>query len=283
MGSSPRMRGTQNGESTKRLGHGIIPAYAGNTFSAHSSMNGGDHPRVCGEHKALRATAGRMQWIIPAYAGNTGRFIPLGFTLWDHPRVCGEHQQLVKAVRDEVGIIPAYAGNTSAACRFSTYRWDHPRVCGEHSAPRSIISSTAGSSPRMRGTRHVQGRDHRRRGIIPAYAGNTCAEVQCPVCERDHPRVCGEHPVVPEPHSSTMGSSPRMRGTLRSASARSSGMGIIPAYAGNTSSCISCCSRCGDHPRVCGEHAPYAPSISQYRGSSPRMRGTPWTLLQLRR
>ena len=269
------MRGTPPSRPSRMRRPGIIPAYAGNTkwrvyqkarswdhprvcgehfFRSFIDEWGGDHPRVCGEHKALRATAGRMQWIIPAYAGNTGRFIPLGFTLWDHPRVCGEHQQLVKAVRDEVGIIPAYAGNTSAACRFSTYRWDHPRVCGEHSAPRSIISSTAGSSPRMRGTRHVQGRDHRRRGIIPAYAGNTCAEVQCPVCERDHPRVCGEHPVVPEPHSSTMGSSPRMRGTRHPASAAVRGVGIIPAYAGNTSAVWSSRSSFMDHPRVCGEH-----------------------------
>ena len=50
-GSSPRMRGTQIRESSGTVGHGIIPAYAGNTSPDYQSYTiGGDHPRVCGEH-----------------------------------------------------------------------------------------------------------------------------------------------------------------------------------------------------------------------------------------
>ena len=53
-GSSPRMRGTR----IYRLHHGqvwgIIPAYAGNTgLLVCPCANGGDHPRVCGEHQKL--------------------------------------------------------------------------------------------------------------------------------------------------------------------------------------------------------------------------------------
>ena len=65
-----------------------------------------------------------------------------------------------------------------------------------------------------------------------------------------------------------------MRGTQGSGRDRTVAHGIIPAYAGNTSSCTSCCSRCGDHPRVCGEHS-YGDWVSRrVKGSSPRMRGT---------
>ena len=51
MGSSPRVRGTQ--QLVKAVGDivGIIPACAGNTVSLTMPMVGiGDHPRVCGEH-----------------------------------------------------------------------------------------------------------------------------------------------------------------------------------------------------------------------------------------
>ena len=51
-------------------------------------------------------------------------------------------------------------------------------------------------------------------------------------------------------------------------------MGIIPAYAGNTSDVDASLPAFGDHPRVCGEHTyPYAFG-SGAQGSSPRMRGT---------
>ena len=50
-GSSPRMRGTPLGRRPRRGAGGIIPAYAGNTFSKSSNvLLMRDHPRVCGEH-----------------------------------------------------------------------------------------------------------------------------------------------------------------------------------------------------------------------------------------
>ena len=39
------------------------------------------------------------------------------------------------------------------------------------------------------------GRDAR---IIPAYAGSTMCLVAVLIFERDHPRVCGEHPCLKE-------------------------------------------------------------------------------------
>ena len=132
------------------------------------------------------------------------------------------------------GIIPAYAGNTG----------------GEGAGH----GHASGSSPRMRGTHLVVREVVLMAGIIPAYAGNTsgmrlahshwrdhprvCGEHKIKnataLAKGDHPRVCGEHPyrIIPIPED--MGSSPRMRGTLRHRRCRAGYRGIIPAYAGNT-------------------------------------------------
>ena len=50
--------------------------------------------------------------------------------------------------------------------------------------------------------------------------------------------------------------------------------GIIPAYAGNTTSRAAPCPDAWDHPRVCGEHQCFAEYARKGGGSSPRMRGT---------
>ena len=111
-----------------------------------------------------------------------------------------------------------------------------------------------GSSPRMRGTPQRRGRRQLRHGIIPAYAGNTCGSRHASSISRDHPRVCGEHAWLVHLSASGAGSSPRMRGTPGTRKVPESEGGIIPAYAGNTVSLVLPRLRCGDHPRVCGEH-----------------------------
>ena len=92
---------------------------------------------------------------------------------------------------------------------------------------------------------------------------------------RDHPRVCGEHPTTRPNTSTSLGSSPRMRGTRSGGSSVSSLIGIIPAYAGNTRALTVISHACRDHPRVCGEHHRTLLGRRLQRGSSPRMRGTP--------
>ena len=71
-----------------------------------------------------------------------------------------------------------------------------------------------------------------------------------------------------------MGSSPRMRGTLPDCRMLRHGVGIIPAYAGNTHDGYHDIIFFGDHPRVCGEHMPEGLKAFCEAGSSPRMRGT---------
>ena len=73
---------------------------------------------------------------------------------------------------------------------------DHPRGCGEHLTTDGTSGVAGGSSPRMRGALPAETYRRQKYGIIPADAGSTAYHLriagQCP----DHPRGCGEHPVV---------------------------------------------------------------------------------------
>ena len=150
------------------------------------------------------------------------------------PRMRGT-LHFVKLVHLRHGIIPAYAGNTPVRLGRSLPCRDHPRVCGEHVNQFDGHCPTSGSSPRMRGTLGRFGSQCGEGGIIPAYAGNTMGPSPVMTDWRDHPRVCGEH-LWYCPHGQRYeGSSPRMRGTLLTGMIRLSSLGIIPAYAGNTS------------------------------------------------
>ena len=172
------------------------------------------------------------------------------------------------------GIIPAYAGNTmDCLSRRVPYR-DHPRVCGEHQFKTHESTAIQGSSPRMRGTLHVVPIREDRRGIIPAYAGNTNRQGIGIAQWRDHPRVCGEHTSANVANSNAAGSSPRMRGTLNAFILFAYRHGIIPAYAGNTAPIGMSFLYSRDHPRVCGEHITFIIISNLIPGSSPRMRGT---------
>ena len=273
-----------------------------------------DHPRICGEHLLhcclllslwgssphMRGTPSHVPvyayliGIIPAYAGNTYPWQQRTPVLRDHPRICGEH---VLGSDDHVsgtgssphmrgtlktgfstigsgGIIPAYAGNTAWIGIRAGSTVDHPRICGEHSAASCICSSSSGSSPHMRGTRSAGANSSWRRGIIPAYAGNTVSPPMGTRPRQDHPRICGEHVMCLCFLPPSVGSSPHMRGTLNPHVQLRPQSGIIPAYAGNTSSQCNGMSLSWDHPRICGEHSNSMGAITTIAGSSPHMRGT---------
>ena len=58
LGSSPHVRGARGARSDTVLQLGIIPACAGSTMVAsHSGFGSGDHPRMCGEHPKITASA----------------------------------------------------------------------------------------------------------------------------------------------------------------------------------------------------------------------------------
>ena len=190
--------------------------------------------------------------IIPACAGSTVRACSLRLVMWDHPRMCGEHWMLALTVDGEegssphvrgarvdflpdqleVGIIPACAGSTCAvSCPLPSVR-DHPRMCGEHAWFEACRVELEGSSPHVRGARSLPAMPCGVRGIIPACAGSTgwgpspsppsgiipaCAGSTADWnhgghCQRDHPRMCGEHILKLPAGLEAAGSSPHVRG-----------------------------------------------------------------------
>ena len=213
-GSSPHVRGAQNLLPIMQDLDGIIPACAGSTTGvAASAKVTRDHPRMCGEH-------GRLATMPCRSPGSS-------------PHVRGARQACDDALQ-ESGIIPACAGSTSwETLRRSSIR-DHPRMCGEHSVKHNAKGNDQGSSPHVRGARRRQQDHPGSQGIIPACAGSTSRPPDLHTVPRDHPRMCGEHPLVTSSASPSAGSSPHVRGARRRQQDHPGSQGIIPACAGST-------------------------------------------------
>ena len=73
------------------------------------------------------------------------------------------------------GLIPTYAGNTACGFFMTSLQMTHPHVCGEHGRTITLGGYFEGSSPRMRGTLIGEFPVGDKFGLIPTYAGNTCA------------------------------------------------------------------------------------------------------------
>ncbi len=172
-GSSPHVRGARLERDENPSGSGIIPACAGSTdrVGAAGSLVG-DHPRMCGEH------------ITPNPFANA--------VLGSSPHVRGALLQRQRH-RIRAGIIPACAGSTWSMAIGTAWDGDHPRMCGEHRISVNTVSSSAGSSPHVRGAHNIVGHLIHITGIIPACAGSTARDTSKIAVFRDHPRMCGEH------------------------------------------------------------------------------------------
>ena len=93
---------------------------------------------------------------------------------------------------------------------------------------------------------------------------------------RDHPRIRGEHSPRAVHTVKPGGSSPHTRGARdRSFEVPDDG-GIIPAYAGSTSTAVRIRSQMPDHPRIRGEHKSLSEKLGGLAGSSPHTRGALW-------
>ena len=152
-GSSPRMRGSLACTISRGFCTGIIPAHAGLTALAASTPDlTRDHPRACGAHKKRPKMTKKMMGSSPRMRGSRAD---------DDLRA------------DDVGIIPAHAGLTECIQVYLTATRDHPRACGAHSYSNAWSGIRPGSSPRMRGSRHLRRHGQADGGIIPAHAGLT--------------------------------------------------------------------------------------------------------------
>ena len=109
-------------------------------------------------------------------------------------------------------ITPAYAGKSRTVCGIRSKLEDHPRLCGEKLDAVTVLISTLGSPPPMRG-KAVSGQSPPTRyRITPAYAGKSSAACCASDLDRDHPRLCGEKPVGKLFSGKKTGSPPPMRG-----------------------------------------------------------------------
>ena len=156
-GSSPLARGTLKANRGGELYGGLIPARAGNTFSASSlRRRARAHPRSRGEHRCT---------LRPGLAGRGSSPLARG-TLGN-----------VGYARDATGLIPARAGNTCVHRGHRSLHRAHPRSRGEHLADAEGVCYYEGSSPLARGTHYCRFSCYNYYGLIPARAGNTLADM----------------------------------------------------------------------------------------------------------
>ena len=219
---------------------------------------------------------------------------------WAHPRVCGENNTILCEARHTVGssprvrgklrlglpvvamngLIPACAGKTTSILGFAQGAWAHPRVCGENISHNAPPFSEAGSSPRVRGKLSLEGEKVSQARLIPACAGKTAGAQGSRKIVWAHPRVCGENTFPSARDAALKGSSPRVRGKPVFASEVPDGAGLIPACAGKTTQSKKQQSGQEAHPRVCGENHRFTPFSRMYSGSSPRVRGKLFDIVQ---
>ena len=156
-GSSPHTRGAQSGATGSRLDERIIPAYAGSTRAKRKKASvSTDHPRIRGEHRPVDCVTQPFSGSSPHTRGALTRR---------------------GSVAEYLGIIPAYAGSTPGRPSPAPIRRDHPRIRGEHSDPIILRHGNRGSSPHTRGAPSPTQVGVETTGIIPAYAGSTCAGI----------------------------------------------------------------------------------------------------------
>ena len=170
--------------------------------------------------------------------------------------------------------IPARAGNGSSS---STDREDppvHPRACGERSICGDDCSLPSGSSPRVRGTVLAADKMSNGKRFIPARAGNGYHAARRDIGQSVHPRACGERSRARSINSGSIGSSPRVRGTVVVSTSAWWLCRFIPARAGNGRPRSTCSGLATVHPRACGERGSPRCRRCSIPGSSPRVRGT---------
>ena len=176
-GSSPHARGARFLWIFDADCHGIIPACAGSTPTAHPRpCDGRDHPRMRGEH----ATAVSR----------------LPTTMGSSPHARGAPSRCTRG-RSPTRIIPACAGSTQELTDAEGHVRDHPRMRGEHLGSRTSCRTRRGSSPHARGARTEPDGDCLGAGIIPACAGSTLPGRASVGTSWDHPRMRGEHSSLP--------------------------------------------------------------------------------------
>ena len=132
----------------------------------------------------------------------------------------------------------------------------------------------------MRGKQRPWRVDAGASGLIPAHAGKTTTSAFARVRAAAHPRACGENRTPLAGVHGRAGSSPRMRGKLKSTRAKFQDLGLIPAHAGKTRRPLPARFDSGAHPRACGENKRHEKGSTQRPWLIPAHAGKTWSFFR---
>ena len=113
-------------------------------------------------------------------------------------------------------------------------------MCGDKYFFRHLKASLSGSPPHVRGQVIGCSWDCLKRRITPACAGTRGVVALLFVCDRDHPRMCGDKRMVKDAEITVKGSPPHVRGQEIFVSTDYVLYGITPACAGTRPRSIFC-------------------------------------------
>ena len=193
-GLSPHVRGNRSPISAIGVGHGSIPACAGEPPGAGGGISENRvYPRMCGGTGFGRTFHAPIEGLSPHVRGN---------------------RDGLRAHSRRTGSIPACAGEPKTPGQLARRYKVYPRMCGGTARIDISGQDAEGLSPHVRGNHAGCEGLLMPPGSIPACAGEpaTGADIGAPF--RVYPRMCGgtttEH-VTPLP---TQGLSPHVRGNL---------------------------------------------------------------------
>ena len=188
------MWGTQDLNQCNFIGRRFIPTHVGNTKNlSFSRTTKSVHPHACGEHICY-----------PVIDASTSGSSP---RMWGTPLAALKNRMKFR-------FIPTHVGNTSFIDAENTIEAVHPHACGEHTVRLRGIMYPNGSSPRMWGTPNHLFTDVNPNRFIPTHVGNTSLRLPILPYPSVHPHACGEHRANLTRPVFSIGSSPRMWGTL---------------------------------------------------------------------
>ena len=150
-GLSPRVRGNLCRRAVLHQLRGPIPACAGQPRRRKRLRRGSmAYPRVCGATCSFQRSMAAFMGLSPRVRGNRVAWI-----WWHWP----------------LGPIPACAGQPEVASHWLGELGAYPRVCGATQLPALLLRWRRGLSPRVRGNLLLPVRAVKKKGPIPACAG----------------------------------------------------------------------------------------------------------------
>ena len=276
-GLSPRGRGSRADRPAHHPRDRSIPAWAGSRREGRRGQKRmGSIPAWAGEPCSSARTP-RWLGVYPRVGGGAervGRWLHGGSGL--SPRGRGSLRPPGLHLHDP-GSIPAWAGEPGARRTSRSGMRVYPRVGGGAATASIEASSSAGLSPRGRGSPRTGAGGGQVPGSIPAWAGEPTAGAIVTGAGVVYPRV-GGGAVLPTRHAAPAppdgGLSPRGRGSPDLPQQRRHRPGSIPAWAGEPTIPFRKRTIYRVYPRVGGGAIQRRTSDAVGRGLSPRGRGS---------